>query len=661
MAASGSADDSDNGTAARAAAALFTGFAVLAAFDAGAIALTVPRPQGGASLRLAHHVFDAAGTLGVGALAGLLLGAFLRFVRVPRWAAVLAYLAVTTPLSYLAMHDNFHRQAALTFDGRGEGLLFVLLVAGTGALVPVAHLVGAFLSRHPRLRLVGAAVGLGAMIVDLRVLSDDYFGIHAVVAWSAATFAGASLAPLAVRAARGCAARRGGRAALAVVAAFAAFGVLVPPPNAVRVELFRQPCALAPWVLASTLWRAPRLHAPVAAPSSPWFADRAGGPTIAPTRPALLPAGPVVVFLTVDALRADAVLDPANDATLPTLAEIKRRGVLFTHASSPASQTSLSLGTTFSGLYFSELHWTRHGTGARRFGFPSDDPSPRFPGILSEHGVATVDYCSLAFLADDFGVARGFREEKLLAKGGRNVTGKQVVDPLLARLAKAKDEPLFLYGHLMDAHAPYEHGPRGATERERYLAGAGIADAQIGRVLRALEQRFAGRFVLFVAADHGEAFGDHETYQHSKTLYEELLHVPLLAIGPTVAPRTIAQRVGLVDLGPTILDLFGVETPATFEGQSLVPLLAGGDVVLGRPLLAEGRLRRAITMPDGLKVIDDPRRQVVEVYDLAADPGETRNLFDVDPARADPALAALRAFFEVHTLKRDGYRPPFEP
>jgi arylsulfatase A-like enzyme len=182
----------------------------------------------------------------------------------------------------------------------------------------------------------------------------------------------------------------------------------------------------------------------------------------------------------------------------------------------------------------------------------------------------------------------------------------------------------------------------------------------VGLVLRVLEERFGERWALFVSADHGEAFGEHETREHAKTLYEELLHVPLLAQSPLFRPREIRERVGLIDLGPTILDLFGVETPATFHGQSLVPLLAGGDTALTRPLIAEGRLRRALTEPDGLKVIEDLRRKVVEVYDLSSDPGETRNLFDVEPARSDAALAELRAFFAVHAWREGGYEAPYK-
>jgi hypothetical protein len=87
----------------------------------------------------------------------------------------------------------------------------------------------------------------------------------------------------------------------------------------------------------------------------------------------------------------------------------------------------------------------------------------------------------------------------------------------------------------------------------------------------------------------------------------------------------------------------------------------GGSVEITRPLIAEGRLRRSLKKPNGLKVIDDPRRKVVEVYDLTADPRETRNLYDLEPARSDAILAELRAFFAVHAWKRDGYTPPYKP
>jgi arylsulfatase A-like enzyme len=374
-----------------------------------------------------------------------------------------------------------------------------------------------------------------------------------------------------------------------------------------------------------------------------------------------LPEDPVVVLITIDAVRADAVGDPANASLFPTLTALARQGVSFTQAHAAGSQTALSLSALFSGRPFSEQLWTEHGSGASRFYYPAEDSSVRFPELLSAHGVGTVAFHGLGFLSGEYGVTRGFHDETVVVQGIRHAQASELVDRLIGRLRRLKPGPAFLYTHLMEPHEPYDRGRLDGTDEERYLSEIAVADAQVARVWHLLEARFPGRWALFVSADHGEAFGDHGTREHGKTLYEELIHVPLFAIGPAFVPRVVSQRVSLLDLGPTMLDLFGVATPATFVGQSLVPLLAGQDVTLDRPLFAEGRLRRELTTAGGLVAIEDLRRKTAEVYDLSSDPGETRNLFDAEPARSDVALATLRAFFSAHTRTRDGYSPPFTP
>jgi hypothetical protein len=497
------------------------------------------------------------------------------------------------------------------------------------------------------------------MIVDQIPLRDDYMDTHGYLAFAAALLGGSAIATRVESGGRSLARSRPGRVVLVALGLFALFGITAPPPNATRFELFRQPCAIAPWVLATTVWRAPKLHTPIVPSPSPWLQDRSGAPPVPPTPPPVLPSDAVIVLITIDAVRADIVADPANDARFPTLAKLKREGVVFTHASAPGTQTGVSLSALFSGLYYSEQQWKNYGFGKNKHPYPAEDPSLRFPQILSDHDVATANVASLVFLGGDFGVARGFREEKLFGHAAQAGPGLQLIHALLDRLSHQGTGPLFLCTHLVDAHAPYGRGHAG-TDYERYLSSIAADDALVGHVLRMLEERFGERWALFVSADHGEAFGEHETREHAKTLYEELLHVPLLARSPLFPPREIRERVGLIDLGPTILDLFRIETPATFNGQSLVPLLTGGNVALTRPLIAEGRLRRALTLPDGLKVIEDSRRKVVEVYDLGSDPGETRNLFDIEPARSDAALAELRAFFAVHAWKEVGYEAPYK-
>jgi arylsulfatase A-like enzyme len=646
----------------RVGAGLIASSLLLAAVDACAITFTIPLPVAGVPLRLAHHLFDAAETLGLGALAAVLAALFVRYVRLPRWAMATMVVAIVMALVHASIGEDLTRIASRSAGGHFQAAIFAAYLGALGLALPAAYVVGASYSTHPRLRLLAVLMATTALVVDHSFFRDDYFGIHGVVAWGAALLGGGALGPSVERVGRAMAAHTRGRVGLAAAALFSAFGLTVPPSNATRFELFREPCAIAPWVLAKAVWRAPRLRSPVPSPAaSPWWQERSGRAPVPSTTPRLLPPDAIVVLITVDAVGADVVDDSANDARFPTLAELKRDGVVFTRASAPATQTALSLGTVFSGRYFSELLWTDHGVGNTRYSYPADDPSPRFPQLLSDEGVATATYAGLAFLSSEYGVVRGFREQTVTVEGPRHARATELIDPLLERLKHAGRGPLFLYTHLMEPHEPYDRGRKEGTDHERYLAEVSVVDAQLRRVLRVLEQHFGKRWMLFVSADHGEAFGQHGGTTHGKTLYEELLHVPLLARSPLLSARVIDEPVGLVDLGPTLLDLFGADTPATFEGQSLVPLLSGAAAPFTRPILAEGRLRRAIIQPDGLKVIEDARRKVVEAYDLSIDPGETRNLYDMEPARVDTALAALRAFFAVHARTEGGYEPPYKP
>ncbi len=643
-----------------AALGTFAGFALLALTASLCIGIGVPRPTGGLGLRAAHYLFEIGGTLGLGALSALAIGAWVRFVATPWWASAAVFTAACMPLQYAMLGNDLDRQSAVVFGGRFETAIFVVFLFLCAGAVPAAHVVGTWFSRWKWLRLLPLVAALVAMIGNHFVLADDFFASHAAVAWAAATLAGATLSVTAGRAGRALWASRRGRLVAIALGAWATIGIVVPPPNHVRAQIFRDPCTLL-WVQATALWRAPPLHGDVRVPDSPWLADRSALPSIPPTPTRRFPKAPIVVLLTIDALRADAIADPANDAAFPTFTAMKREGAFFTQATSPGSQTAVSLSSLFASRAFSELYWSMHSVGETRFAYPAEEETTRFPALLTARGVKTMTVPSINFLADDFGVVRGFGEEKIVAQGRNHAGGKAVIDPLLERLRRAGEEPLFLYAHLTEPHAPYDRGGKKGSERERYLSEVAVADAQVARVATLLQQRFRYRGVLIVSADHGEAFGEHATFQHTKTIYEELVRIPLLVRGPGVVAKVIEERVGLIDLGPTILDLFGVETPSAFEGQSLVPLLVGQDVRLDRPLVVEGRLRRAMYAANGLKVIEDQRRKTVEVYDLGRDPGETNNLFDQDPARADVSLAALRAFFDAHKSKRAGYRPVYKP
>lgn len=642
---------------------VFAGWLAVAISNAVSIAVGLPLPRSGIGLRVLHHLFDFGETAALGVLVGGAMAAWLRRERVPRVVTVLVYVALASFAIHESVQRDLARQALVLLEGKIERPLFWLLVVAAGSGVVTVHSLAEATARTRRIWIVPVVIAVAALVADHILWRDDYPGVHGVVAWGAATLGGVAISERALGVARRVWARARARAAVVAAAAVAVVVALVPPSNAIRVELFREPCGLVAWILADLLWHPPEPSpsAAAAVPPSPWLAPRASLPPIGPTTPPLFDKNPLVVLVTIDATRAEVVDDPANASAMPNFRALHQRGAWFTNATSPGSQTAVSLTSTFSGRYFSQLEWGMHGVGSSRFAYASDDPAPRFPALLSANGVVTASFCSLNFLSDDFGVIRGFSEQKMVAQGRRHAMGKDMVDALLERLRRVDARPTFFYLHLMEPHAPYDRGAvKSGPEKVKYTSEVAAADGLIGRIKKALEApRFADRAVLVVGSDHGEAFGEHDTYQHTKTLYQELLRVPLLVSGPGVVARRIEQHVGLIDLGPTILDLFGVPTPPEHMGQSLVPLLAGRDVVLDRPLVAEGRLRRAMFLGD-IKVIEDTRRELVEVYDLASDPAELDDLWGRDP-RADAAFATLRRFFEVHSFSRPGYEPIYKP
>ena len=204
-------------------------------------------------------------------------------------------------------------------------------------------------------------------------------------------------------------------------------------------------------------------------------------------------------------------------------------------------------------------------------------------------------------------------------------TGRQ--EEILSRTGRARDEDLEILEGMYDGTLRY------ADEKVAELTQVLAADGELDRTF------------LAATSDHGDAFGEHGHLGHRLTLYEELLHVPLVIRYPErFAPGTsVDDPVNVADLYPTILEIAGLDREAIGE-QDFVSLAEASE---GRPIIAENTGPKSIdglvsrTLREGhLKLIwrDDGRH---ELYDLAADPGEQRNLADVDPATLRRLLARM--------------------
>ena len=172
-------------------------------------------------------------------------------------------------------------------------------------------------------------------------------------------------------------------------------------------------------------------------------------------------------------------------------------------------------------------------------------------------------------------------------------------------------------------------------------------DQQLGRLVGAFEERAAGPRAIMVVGDHGEGLGDHGESQHGNLVYQATMHVPLLLVGPGLTPGVSDSPVSTRRVFHTVLDWAGLGAADSLRG-------AGQEVVLGeamKPFLSYGWQPQVMAVEGRTKAIFAGR---LEVYDVVADPAETRDLAaGVDLSR--PARTALRDY-PVPSL--EAQRPP---
>ena len=184
----------------------------------------------------------------------------------------------------------------------------------------------------------------------------------------------------------------------------------------------------------------------------------------------------------------------------------------------------------------------------------------------------------------------------------------------------------------------------------RYRANIRFVDEALASLLAMLRERGLYQDALIVVtSDHGDAFFGHQRFGHNRTLYDDMVRVPLLMkfpAGAGVLPRRIPALTETVDVIPTIFDFLGFPMSPGWEGESLWPLISeGGEVIAPahrEVILATNRRDKQAIRVDDYKYIvsiEGPE----ELYDLKNDPGETRNLAQKSPLRVAELRRRLRA------------------
>ncbi len=371
-------------------------------------------------------------------------------------------------------------------------------------------------------------------------------------------------------------------------------------------------------------------------------------PARGPAPAAVSVTGPrTVVLVTLDTLRRDHVSaypDAKLPGLTPVLEELASEAIRFDLARAPAPLTLPVHTSMLTGKLPVE-----HGILRNGMVLPVSDDTA-LPGLLAGAGYRTAAFTSSSVLHGAHGLARWFSvyRDRLGAHPARDALplsrfvlgaesvgrlqkepGDRTVTRALSWLDRVGDDPVFLWVHLYDAHAPHldrplRGGRAGAFERlphpcdyvghpaqrarsaarfgkkpilvdeaecrERawtglknrlgdYAAEVAFADAQLGRLLAGLRAR--GRFddaAIVVAADHGESLTEHQQMiSHQFDLYEPVLRVPLLVRPPggrAEWPAVVDRPVGTVQVAATLARLAGLP-PGSIGGRDLLAVAEG--------------------------------------------------------------------------------------
>ena len=258
---------------------------------------------------------------------------------------------------------------------------------------------------------------------------------------------------------------------------------------------------------------------------------------------------------------------------------------------------------------------------------------------LRAAGYDTAAFVSSFVLARRFGLARGFEHyDDELPPGRSERRARETTDRALAWLDRPSSRPRFAWVHYFDPHAPYEPPEpfRSRYAKAPYLGEVATMDEQLGRLVAAFERRAPGPIAMVLVGDHGEGLGDHGEAQHGNLVYQSTMRVPLVIVGPGVVPGVSDAPVSARHVFHTALDWASLADAHSLRA-------AEPEIVLGeamKPFLSYGWQPQVMAVEGRTKAILAGR---MEVYDVVADPSESRELGENAPV-SRPLRTALREY-----------------
>lgn len=365
-----------------------------------------------------------------------------------------------------------------------------------------------------------------------------------------------------------------------------------------------------------------------------------------------------VIVLVIDTLRADKLrpFNPDTRVKTPAIDRFASEGVVFELAQAPENWTKPSVASILTGLH-PQSHQQKTGDAAL----------PASALLLSEHlkdnGFSTGSFIANGYVSDRFGFDQGWDSYTNYIRDGGSTEAKDVFEAAGNWIEEQEGGRFFAYIQTIDPHVPYD--PPGEyvrlydpseydgqvrprmtgdlLEKAKRNPPEVVFDARDKRRIEALHDgeitqhdRFFGAFLerlaalglaedtlIVVTADHGEEFDDHGSWGHGHSVYQELLHVPLLFRLPNRLPAgaKVQHAVSTLDVSSTVTELLGVAPMPDNEGHALTGLMLG-EAPAGPPVaFSDFQDDRRVITTDRWKLI--LRGNLTStMFDLASDPRE---------------------------------------
>ncbi|MGA1867944.1 MAG: tetratricopeptide repeat protein [bacterium] len=350
-----------------------------------------------------------------------------------------------------------------------------------------------------------------------------------------------------------------------------------------------------------------------------------------------------VLLITIDTLRADHLACYGyTQIKTPHIDGLASGGVLFTQAVTPVPITLPSHTSIMTGQYPLQ-HGVRNNGN-----FILDQKAITLAEIMKENGYQT-GACIGAFVLDSaFGLDQGFdfynddlparrKQQTDLLYNDRKA--EEITATGLRWLEEKKDTQFFLWLHYFDPHASYSPPYPFSRDYQSHPYDGEIAytDKCLGDLFQGMDTMgLLDKTLIILTADHGEGLGEHKEDTHAIFIYEATLHVPLIIKGPGgVIPKakSISAMVSIIDILPTVLELYGIKKPANLAGKSLLPLIGGGADQIHEKILVESlcpELNFGWSRLEGIRTGTWKyiRAPLPEIYNLKDDPTERKNLIE---------------------------------